>query len=139
MQYDTKKLNEYLELPYSPIYVLTDPRKKHFTVKNIDNSNNIFSIVNDVPVFLFSGYQNRCLPDPNGVDLGECLALYVKNIRDPNYNTNQSSLGNHIALYDKHSKNNDIILISAVVIAVIIIFLISTKLISNKGYKRKAK
>lgn len=71
----------YVELPYSPIYVLTEPSQKKRILPSIGSKN--FEIKEGVPQFKFSGYQGRCLPDPDGVDIGECVALYVKNITDP--------------------------------------------------------
>jgi hypothetical protein len=54
----------------NPLYVLIDPR---ININRIPSfTNNTFKIVNNEPQFLFSKYQGRCIPNPNGITLREC-------------------------------------------------------------------
>jgi hypothetical protein len=85
----------------NPIYVLTDPRDGFKTVGN----GSPFKIVNDKPVFLFRGYQGRCVPSSEGYTIGECLVLSAKNILSPTfYNTEPTLLG-ELSKSSKSSKN----------------------------------
>jgi hypothetical protein len=59
----------FKELYFSPIYVLTDPR---LGKKQID-AHTDFSISKDYPVFNFIEYQGRCVPNPNGTTLSQCI------------------------------------------------------------------
>lgn len=69
---------------FSPIYVLIDPRIKNVQrIAGFSGKNELFGIENGYPQFRFSGYQGRCIPDPNGVSIGECMVLYGKNILVP--------------------------------------------------------
>lgn len=77
----TKEIpKEYTELNYSPIYVLLDPRidaqrTKGFRGQTIKD----FKIYDDKPVFLFSEYQGKCIPDPEGIPLGNCVVNNILN------------------------------------------------------------
>lgn len=68
---------------FSPIYVLIDPRAKVPRVPGFNGVPNKFIIKNNLPQFRFSGYQGRCIPDPNGMTIGKCMVLYGKNILSP--------------------------------------------------------
>jgi hypothetical protein len=75
----------YEPLYFSPMYVLIDPRQEAIRTKGHKGQNyKDFKIVDNQPNFLFSGYQGKCIPDPNGISLGECIVKYVKDIFDPN-------------------------------------------------------
>lgn len=78
-------LPNYTSLYFSPIYVLVDPRLNLTRTRGHKATKNDFRIVNEQPQFLFSGYQGGCLPDPNGIPLGQCMVLYVKNVLGTSY------------------------------------------------------
>ena len=87
ISFDNTPPNENYKPAEIPVlYVLTDPRQDFFKISGprrpeITGPNKTFKItVNNVPYFTFSGYQGRCVPDPNGRYLGECMALVDKNI-----------------------------------------------------------
>lgn len=86
------------ELPFSPIYVLIDPR---INTKRI-NGNKSFKIENNIPKFLFSGYQSRCVPDPDGMSIGDCIVLYNQKILSPKYNKETQTLLSY--LNDRYNK-----------------------------------
>ncbi len=65
----------YKEVFFSPIYVLIDPRQDAI---RIPGSKGNFPIVNNLPVFLFSNYYGRCIPDDKGIELNKCVILHNK-------------------------------------------------------------
>jgi len=69
---------KYKQAYFSPIYVLMDPRVKATRLSAIENGE--FEIKDDIPQFKFTGYQGRCIPDKDGMSIGECVVLYGKNI-----------------------------------------------------------
>ena len=64
------------------LYVLTGPEIKGERVPGFLGIQENFPVVNGVPQFRFTGYQGRCLPDPNGIPLDECIVLHVQQILD---------------------------------------------------------
>lgn len=73
---------EIIENELISIYVLLDHRNGF---PRVGNDLGKFPIINNVPQFLFSRQDVRCLPDPKGVPLENCEVEYVlnteKNIR----------------------------------------------------------
>jgi hypothetical protein len=72
LQNEIPALN-YTQVYFSPIYVLIDPRIEN-VVRIPGFSSDKFSVQDDKPQFRFSDYQGRCIPDPNGLPIKECLA-----------------------------------------------------------------
>lgn len=69
------------------IYVLIDPRMKDVyrvpapRKPEVIGDKTSFAISPEgIPVFTFSGYQERCIPDPNGRDLKECIVITDKDV-----------------------------------------------------------
>lgn len=71
ISFDSKEPKGYEPELFSPIYVLLDPRDDGVRVPGF--SNNKFKIIDNKSVFAFSRYQGRCLPNPDGVPLDECM------------------------------------------------------------------
>jgi hypothetical protein len=93
----------------------------------------------EVPIFKFSGYQGRCLPDPDGIDIYDCMMLYTKDILDVYPDNDKTTLREYLqARYQKKdsqnvwnwlTKNHPILttVISALMILSLIIFIQITK------------
>uniref|UniRef100_A0A6C0EL88 Uncharacterized protein n=1 Tax=viral metagenome TaxID=1070528 RepID=A0A6C0EL88_9ZZZZ len=103
----------FTEVDFSPIYVLIDPRIKDadrikgFKGREGKEGQGAFEIKNNYPQFKFSGYQGRCIPDPNGMSVGDCTVLYGKNILFPQYRNQEPTLRNYIdQLYNKRGEDN---------------------------------
>lgn len=114
---------------FSPIHVLVDPRIKG--VKRLGNANKNFEIVDDKPRFTFSGYQGRCIPDPNGGTIGDCVVLHGKNILLPNYLHREPTLLNYIdRKYNRREKYTPSLFIGLLIVLVFIVsvFFVLTKL-----------
>lgn len=78
----------YVRTVFSPIYVLLDPKLNATRVPGITDTKKLFPRYENTPQFLFTGYQERCLPDPNGIQLGRCMILHVDNILKPELSDN---------------------------------------------------
>lgn len=104
---------------YATVFVLFD---NDADVRKILNDGRKFKVVDGVPQFLFKGYQGRCIPDPDGMELDKCVVLYNKNVlvnKDPFH-----SLRNNIYMEQKNKRSRNIVYIiigSIIIIAMIII------------------
>lgn len=85
------------------LFVLTDPRDDLPTVPGFTNDK--FAIVNGQPQFMFEGYQGRCLPDPNGIPLSQCIVLHTEKILSPVSNV-EPSLLDHLRQVAKQKTAN---------------------------------
>jgi hypothetical protein len=97
------------EILISPIYVLTEPGQNITYVPGLTDTPKEFGYQNEQPQFLFSGYQGRCLPDPDGMPLGECAVLYIENILDPELSDSgkQPTLLNQLQLIADYNKEKE--------------------------------
>lgn len=89
---------EFKQTFMSPIYVLVHPDVNAPRVPTATNGQSDRFIVQEdgQPLFLFSGYQGRCIPDPNGTSLGRCTVLYTKDILNSNVSDDQPTLLEYI-------------------------------------------
>lgn len=112
----------YKALYFSPMYVLIDPRQEAIRTKGHKNQNyKDFKIVDNQPEFLFSGYQGKCIPDPNGISLGECIVLNVKDIMNPN--NKEPTLINYLKTKYGNKIDTKTILLFSILILCLFLFL----------------
>lgn len=94
ISFSSKQPNSYQEEIFSPIYVLVNPKSNIPIVSKFTDQN--FDIINNEPQFKFVGYQGRCLPNPTGLSIGDCVVLYGKNVLSPKFQKRQPTLLDYI-------------------------------------------
>lgn len=120
---ENKNIKNYENLYFSPIYVLVDPRLQLNRTRGHKATINDFKIVDDQPQFLFSGYQGGCLPDPDGIPLGQCMVSFVKNVLGKSF---EPTLITYLNQTENKIKIENIYIVS-VLILFIVVFLIVLK------------
>lgn len=94
---DTKGWTEDI---MSPIYVLVNTPNRNFDANLIplpqwkENKDGI-------PDFKFSGSDNRCIPDGNGVSIEKCFLLTDEDVLDQNQESGPTSVLTHITGYNQ--------------------------------------
>lgn len=133
---DTPPSPEYERV--EPIYVLFHPNVKN--IIRISSFNKNFFNTDDFgePAFRFSGYQGRCIPDPNGLTLGECVVLHNKNIISPELEHKESTLLNYLEYkYGREKERNPFVNVPLILVVILILLLlISIAIVVNNFYNK---
>lgn len=87
---------DYVELDFSPIYVLMHPNDKGY-YRVHGESDKGFAVVDGEPQFRFYGEHRRCIPSPDGnMTLDQCMVLEGRNILQPDDPDIQPTLLTHL-------------------------------------------
>ncbi|MBS0627380.1 MAG: hypothetical protein JSS09_04140 [Verrucomicrobia bacterium] len=112
------------------VYVLLDPRITDVyrvpppQQPEVQGGKTTFEINPDnTPFFTFSGYQNKCIPNPNGDHLGRCIVITEKDVGNVSYIGLDDSLLTYLQYrYGKQPKRNYVFLLALLVVLVILFF-----------------
>lgn len=107
------------------IHVLPSPAANLKTI----HCEGLFKTEDDYPIFTFSNYMGKCIPDPNSnLSIGECMISYNKNILNPEFNNLEPGLLTYLQIkYGKTKQHKNykkqIVLITFIILFLFVIFL----------------
>jgi hypothetical protein len=112
----------YDEEIFSPIYVLLDPRIEVERVPYKHDGD--FKVENNIPQFLFSNDNGKCIPNPQGIEFDQCVTKYSKNLLlEHRHQTLVQYIGQQYG--DKKESDLTIVVVAIILLAIVVAILIS--------------